>query len=708
MLELQNWRPMPHATTSDAPVNRLPPWPTLRDAPATSSTSSLLPLPFSNQPLAQLKPVFTANNGLITPPSDMNGVASSSGGNPQHHPPASTVSNGEMTFDLRPKMAVTAYQPPNYSAASASSTAVRSNFSAASSTNTFRSNFSRASGSTDAGSPLPKSSVSSFTALDIRSERRLSTPDEEAIAPSLRLPRTVQAPQSGLPQLAAEVEMVRLPGESDISLTACKVTCLFWFETGATLRQIESAPDHLPAFPSLSTPPEVKPQIQFRKWVVTLLSTTQVTQSVILLALMFIYRLKGYNPTVKGKPGSEYRLLTVALMLGNKFLDDNTYTNKTWAEVSGISVQEVHTMEVEFLSNMRYSLYTSEKTWLEWHKKLGKFGAFADRAIQMLDAPPRMPVIHPGLPSVPAALPSPPASTNASPPFQGSYSPAHLARGNTLLPGVGSSTNTPLLLPQIGSSVISPIGPLPEVELRPSARKRSYDEDLVEPPAKRLTHSYTIQLPYPVGTGSELPLSHAVAQQRVSLPSLSIPTTTTAPAPQITQQLPIPGSRAMSLVYPQAQWNTAPSSMPVSIPPLQTTTLPPVTTAQLDVSRQLSPYPIGSATSSPLSATFPPPSSNTPSHSRLSPSYYLAQRSSPYRPVRRVQTLLVPPSTAFHHPARPIAQDQMQYHPLGRPMNERRVGHLPYIHHDAWPQTQQLNQWHELHHQPPPRQPVFQ
>ena len=45
---------------------------------------------------------------------------------------------------------------------------------------------------------------------------------------------------------------------------------------------------------------------------------TQVSQNVILLALMFIYRLKRLNPGVKGKVGSEFRLLTVALMLGNK------------------------------------------------------------------------------------------------------------------------------------------------------------------------------------------------------------------------------------------------------------------------------------------------------------------------------------------------------------------------------------------------------
>lgn len=63
---------------------------------------------------------------------------------------------------------------------------------------------------------------------------------------------------------------------------------------------------------------DAAPSLGFRKWVTAILSTTQVTDKVIILALLFIYRLKKINPAVKGKVGSEYRLLTVALMLGNK------------------------------------------------------------------------------------------------------------------------------------------------------------------------------------------------------------------------------------------------------------------------------------------------------------------------------------------------------------------------------------------------------
>ncbi|KAI4185624.1 MAG: hypothetical protein LQ346_005861 [Caloplaca aetnensis] len=97
---------------------------------------------------------------------------------------------------------------------------------------------------------------------------------------------------------------------------AAQITCLFWFESSFTLLYVEECKvTPTPIEPLVS---EAIPTMGFRKWVVSILSTTQVSQNVILLALMFIYRLKKLNPGVKGKLGSEFRLFTVALMLGNK------------------------------------------------------------------------------------------------------------------------------------------------------------------------------------------------------------------------------------------------------------------------------------------------------------------------------------------------------------------------------------------------------
>ncbi|ORY14404.1 hypothetical protein BCR34DRAFT_623339 [Clohesyomyces aquaticus] len=498
-----------------------------------------------------------------------------------------------------------------------------------------------------------------------------------SISPNLRIPSTIQTPQEGLPQLAAEV------------------TCLFWFENSSTLKQVLDA--NSPRIPLQPLVPDAIPTTGFRKWVATILTTTQVAQNVILLALLFIYRLKQINPSVKGKPGSEYRLLTVALMLGNKFLDDNTYTNKTWAEVSGISVQEVHIMEVEFLSNMRYSLFTSQKKWEDWHAILGKFGTFFDRASKMPSTDTISPVASLQVPA--SYMPSPPTTQQTSPLMPMAYSPSR-----------SHFSNTPLLQPQTTSTAVSPIGPLPE--LGPiTQRKRSMDNSSTEPPPKRQAHGFA---PGPYSSAPLIPTlqtpvnrsfepNHSI-NRLPPLPSLAIPSPQTKPPVQVHNwselPLPAPGGRSMAMVYnPPVQWkqpySTPTSTAPPAFPPAKTPTSH--ISASGDRSRQASPYP-PSAGSSPVSATYA-----SSSQRQLSPSYFLNQRQSPYRPVRGVHTLLVPPpSASMHNPPRQIPYDQMQYQSLGRPMAERRAGPLPYMDYGAWPEQHQFNQL------PIPQQPIFQ
>ena len=53
-----------------------------------------------------------------------------------------------------------------------------------------------------------------------------------------------------------------------------------------------------------------------------LLETTEVSQSVIVLSLHYIYRLKERNESSVGKPGSEFRVAVVALMMANEFVDE--------------------------------------------------------------------------------------------------------------------------------------------------------------------------------------------------------------------------------------------------------------------------------------------------------------------------------------------------------------------------------------------------
>ncbi|EXJ84503.1 hypothetical protein A1O3_05172 [Capronia epimyces CBS 606.96] len=507
---------------------------------------------------------------------------------------------------------------------------------------------------------------SSNDGLGLYNYRAIDQEKVDAIAPHLQIPDSVNKSKGSLAEFTAEI------------------TCLFWFETASNLQYAEDLSIDAPVDRGLL--PDAAPTIGFRKWVTTIISTTQVGRNVILLALMFIYRLKRFNPTVSGKRGSEFRLLTIALMLGNKFLDDNTYTNKTWAEVSGISVNEIHIMEVEFLSNMRYALYASAEEWTEWKAKLGRFGAFYDKASRM---PPtdenigHVPVT-PTLQSFSHKLPSPSSTHHNAGPFTSSPSlNSHYPKLPHPLSTVPQLTNSPLRQQQVSAPVHQ-------------RSKRSLDTSADLPPAKRLHYPTEF-----LENGATIlnPLSYPALGPRVSPgdPNLNSMTHSTSAAasldalrlevPRVSAPLArpfgqlaplsVPVSRAMSSVYPNASAVYSQPVTPVSAIPRSLFQNPIPSLG--DTSRSIATYP--SAQTSP-SAGF---NTTHPTPTGLSPSYFLTHRSSPYRPVRHVNTLLIPPpSAALQVPVRNIPSDQIHYQPLSKTATARYSGPVPFMQLDPW------------------------
>lgn len=367
-------------------------------------------------------------------------------------------------------------------------------------------------------------------------------------------------------------------------------------------------------------------------------------------------------------------------------LDDNTYTNKTWAEVSGISVQEIHIMEVEFLSNMRYTLYVSEKEWDLWHQKLGRFWEYFDKASKTSLAARTFGALTPNL-NFPMPLPSPPASLHASPPFPtAGYSTSFIYRNPASYP-------VPLLhlAPTLPSPNWDPVR-MPEVDLRPNGRKRSYDDGSQEHLAKRIARS-TNASEAPNMTIASVPSSHITP--RLPVPNLSISTNShlSIQPGSYSAQLPLPTGRAMSTVYssapqhstylPTPSQNNGPSS-----------TLPPMND---QLRRQQN---ADSRTASPTAASLAQNSQDL-----HSPSGYPLQRNSPYKPLRGVNTLLVaPPSASLHNPSQQLGLSSMHYQPLGKPLSERKTGVVPHMHHEPWYTVPQMAQWPSLP-QPYPSQP---
>lgn len=345
-------------------------------------------------------------------------------------------------------------------------------------------------------------------------------------------------------------------------------------------------------------------------------------------------------------------------------------------------------MEVEFLSNMRYTLFASEEEWKAWHVKLGNFSDYYDRASRFrIETMPRNMTLPTPQFSGHPHLPSPPASQNTSPPFMTNPSPGHPTLPHPL-------SVPPFLAPNISSPAL----PLPDVDLKPWSRKRSLEDHSSEPPAKRMSSLNPSSASSTTLTPSTLK-NTTPPVPRLPMPNLSISTGSqhgSSPA-----QLPMPSGRAMSTVFTGPhRW-----TQNGTLPSLQSSAyLGQPGSARSGGSplagqpNRQSPYGTGPSTPSPTSFHFP---KNAQTPSGLSPSGFPAPRNSPYKPIRGVNTLLVPPpSESLQNQPQNISYDQMHYQPLGKPISEQRRGVLPYLPFETWSQSH-----HMQNHLPQPDLP---
>ncbi|KAG6329093.1 hypothetical protein ID866_9996 [Astraeus odoratus] len=129
----------------------------------------------------------------------------------------------------------------------------------------------------------------------------------------------------------------------------------------------------------------------------SLLMSTLLQPSAILLALWYIARL----PVYFGAPGlgpehvkerrfrvellgdsrnsgdgrsaegtATFRLIVLGFMLANKWLDDHTFSNKTWHNISNVPVQSLNRLEYFALDILLHDLSISPSAWADWLKHL--------------------------------------------------------------------------------------------------------------------------------------------------------------------------------------------------------------------------------------------------------------------------------------------------------------------------------------------------
>ena len=115
---------------------------------------------------------------------------------------------------------------------------------------------------------------------------------------------------------------------------------------------------------SRSVQPNALVTSAFRKYVSQILTSTRLPSSTILLALHYLatrMTMLSTQGVYTSSTGHLYHMLTTSLMLGSKFLDDNTFQNRSWAEVSHIPVADLNKHEMEWLVDVHWDLHIDSK-----------------------------------------------------------------------------------------------------------------------------------------------------------------------------------------------------------------------------------------------------------------------------------------------------------------------------------------------------------
>ncbi|KAJ9118710.1 hypothetical protein QFC22_003930 [Naganishia vaughanmartiniae] len=125
--------------------------------------------------------------------------------------------------------------------------------------------------------------------------------------------------------------------------------------------------------------PTLQPEPAFRDYLQRLVTTTAVSQSVVVVALFYLYKARArlqpqliISDIVDKRYG--YSICAASLMLANKFLDDNTYTSRTWATLSGYTLWEINDCERGLLSALDFQLNISLPEYNDWWRFLTMYG----------------------------------------------------------------------------------------------------------------------------------------------------------------------------------------------------------------------------------------------------------------------------------------------------------------------------------------------
>jgi len=106
------------------------------------------------------------------------------------------------------------------------------------------------------------------------------------------------------------------------------------------------------------------------RYVTRILKYTECSDCNIVLAFLFMERIRRDYPTLHLSPYNLQRLLLVACMVASKVFDDIYYSNRTWAQVGELTVAEVNSLELKFLGCLNFNCFVPREEYDQFVHRL--------------------------------------------------------------------------------------------------------------------------------------------------------------------------------------------------------------------------------------------------------------------------------------------------------------------------------------------------
>ncbi|RHZ90184.1 hypothetical protein Glove_5g2 [Diversispora epigaea] len=113
------------------------------------------------------------------------------------------------------------------------------------------------------------------------------------------------------------------------------------------------------------------PDLHFKKFCARMIAKSPITEPAVFLSLKYVQRYikKGNNINI----ANEYQLFTIALMLANKWHNDEVYSKKIWSELSNIPQADIDALEISFLKSLNFKMHITKEKYAFWLNCLKKF-----------------------------------------------------------------------------------------------------------------------------------------------------------------------------------------------------------------------------------------------------------------------------------------------------------------------------------------------